>query len=629
MMPTVSSEISNTLNTALESLDEPFRTVLKLKYGLAGTPRLNRKEIAGRIQHSPRKIDILEKKGVRNLRKPAIARPLMRVLEDVDEFIWNTVSEKISEAGSVFFKGESYEPALDKLPGELQLIMKCVYDHLVNWISENAEETEIAWFRSASDPKIVLEKLGDFLLLIKNFGCPVPQDMIMQKLEIDQALMDLLIALHPSKLEKFIDYIYESPISSIQLRAMRIHRLLRFGFPSKIASRNDIIDKFNMLYQDDQLIGRTLESVLNRHASLFQMETGGKETVSPSYISGDDNDAGDDAYIERPWEKMSAIHLFSEIMEEKQIDRRSRIFKNFVERSKGRYQASSLYNCLFETKNIVRAAPTVLAQKEDVEILDSFCGESDILLNPKDCKDYVVARYSGEPMNTYPLWTFAMEYRWCRWAQNEALWLFQSLLYISEPESWPAPDEEKRTWLEKKRMEGFYHFEVPIKLPIEKKPPMLQDVFMMALQAKSQGAVNWLRINDTLSQKRSFHAAAPILAVMILLDVVLPAESWQRLHKTGPGINAFIEHAETEIYKKGFVHWDDEAGLHFREQILSRNAHESLGWLRPVELEALRTFLKPGSIQKNIDELKTKKFEKPPSLEQLSKVKPHEQLSLF
>ncbi len=72
--------------------------------------------------------------------------------------------------------------------------------------------------------------------------------------------------------------------------------------------------------------------------------------------------------------------------------------------------------------------------------------------------------------------------------------------------------------------------------------------------------------------------AAPIPAVMILLDIVLPAESRQGLHETGPGINAFI---------------------------------------------------KPGSIQKNIDELKTKKFEKPPSLEQLSKANLTNSYSFF
>ena len=83
--------------------------------------------------------------------------------------------------------------------------------------------------------------------------------------------------------------------------------------------------------------------------------------------------------------------------------------------------------------------------------IDPVLAKSDLLLNYRDCRQYIMGRYAGEPMNSFPLWTPAMERKWCFWAKNESdPQLYQSLLYIADPNLWPAPDSEKEKWKEKR-----------------------------------------------------------------------------------------------------------------------------------------------------------------------------------
>ena len=65
---------------------------------------------------------------------------------------------------------------------------------------------------------------------------------------------------------------------------------------------------------------------------------------------------------------------------------------------------------------LLQVAPTVYALGETHGNLDPQSAQAEMLLTKSDLRWYVMSRHAGEPMNTFPLWTPAMESMWSRWA---------------------------------------------------------------------------------------------------------------------------------------------------------------------------------------------------------------------
>ena len=115
-----------------------------------------------------------------------------------------------------------------------------------------------------------------------------------------------------------------------------------------------------------------------------------------------------------------------------------------------------------------KCRPKCTHSAELAEGIDPVNTWSEILLTRRICKSFMLERYAGEPLNAYPLWTPAMEQHWCLWAEGNSELnlgigfggasdkaynrkLYQSLLFVSEPDLWPASDAVKTRWRFKNR----------------------------------------------------------------------------------------------------------------------------------------------------------------------------------
>ncbi len=201
-------------------------------------------------------------------------------------------------------------------------------------------------------------------------------------------------------------------------------------------------------------------------------------------------------------------------------------------------------------------------------------------------------------MNTYPLWTPYMERMWCIWAQKHGNYkTYQSLLYIANPSLW-ATNEDLEKWNEEKKWNGYYYFESELSYPVWATIPLLQDLFTIVTDAKLKGYINWKNANRSINQLPAYHKSASILFILIVLEVIIPAEHWQKPHYFGPKLDDFISGLIDEIRKKGFVHWEDNAGLYLKRLICDKKIKKNMGWVTVNDYKKLVSILNKESVNR-------------------------------
>jgi len=443
------------------------------------------------------------------------------------------------------------------LPGEIDLAIKCRNNSLQRWIECNAFEFETAWFRSKYPPETVIERLHQLTGFWNRTESPFLIGHLICQLKVDLPFLRFLLALRPLSTGFYGGYVAERPIMAPVLRAIRLHLLLLYQYPDSSVSVADIVRNYNNLYHDDQLTDRLAEIILRTRPHLFVEADEGRWSVLGSvrehspYSEVDDVVHDDEAvhedmerkkpafFYQRPWSETTASDIVREILEERRFFKRKSIVKAFLERSEGRYESVSADAALTMNDDILEVAPRVYGIRSNCNDMDPVHAWSEVLLTTKFCKFFIVDRYAGEPLNTYPLWTPNMEQQWCIWAERNSdsnlgiglkgdsgrafnRRLFESLLFVSEPEHWPVPDSIKSMWLFRKKVLSAYHLKRPVQYPLWRRNISLQDIFSVAAATKRLGYANWVKTSQSLGLGRHSLHAADALVLLIALEMILP-----------------------------------------------------------------------------------------------------------
>ncbi len=122
--------------------------------------------------------------------------------------------------------------------------------------------------------------------------------------------------------------------------------------------------------------------------------------------------------------------------------------------------------------------------------------------------------------------------------------------------------------------------------------------------SKLKGYINWKNANRSLNQRSNYHKSASILFILIALEVIMPAEHWQKLHYFGPKLDDFISRLIDEIRKKGFVHWKDNAGLYLKRLICDKKIKEDMGWVTVNDYKMLARILNGETVNRqNLEDI--------------------------
>ena len=618
------NNLRESIKRAVDKLSVDLKAVLFFRYGLVDGRRQSTGEVAKKFSAKTSQVVGMEVKAIRNLRRPALCAPFFKVLDEMDAPIWHEMAEEISEAGSLIRKSENLDLTMEALPGEISLAIKCRYGNLSTYIASNFFEIENAWFRSKYFYETVKDKVQQLNEIWHKKTSPFFVPHLIAELEVDVPFLRFILALSPRVSGFYGGYLAERPISSPALRAIRMHLLLLYRYSEISVALDQIVKGYNMFYRDDQLTDHLADTITRTRPHLF-LEAGEQgwsalgsilEHASCAEVDDVESDNLDAVHSDgkrkkasfvykRPWFETTASHIILEILEQSDFCLRKSILNGLVERTNGRYDHGSALLVLPTHEDILEVAPGVYGLRTVCKNIDRVNTWSEILLTRRACKSFMLERYAGEPLSGYPLWTPTMEQNWCLWAEKNSELnfgmgyggnsdrafnrkLYQSLLFVSEPDLWPVSDTVKTQWRFKKQALSTYHFVKPVPDHLWGRVPSLQDLFSVAVASRQMEYTNWIRIGYTLALGRHSLNAVGAMVLLIALEMILPAKNWQKRHEMGPQTDPLLPVMIKEIRKKGFVHWMDETGAYVKDRLRKSINRVQLGW---VSADWIREFL--------------------------------------
>ena len=245
-----------------------------------------------------------------------------------------------------------------------------------------------------------------------------------------------------------------------------------------------------------------------------------------------------------------------------------------------------------------------------------------MLLTQSDLRWYVMSRFAGEPMNTFPLWTPVMERRWCRWAEKKATnpaksRLFQSLMYVADPLCWPVSDDEKRSWSEIKKWNASYYLRHDCKHRIWYKIPPLRDLLAISICTCRTGGMNWIRVNRAAGYYLFDQHSVTHLAILIALGALKPTDHWQNPHQIGPAGNELLKKLMDAFQIDPNSNWDTDVGLELRRHLSDLNKNHDIGWINIEDLALLSQKLAGEPIVPHVNDAEVSKPSPDPLPKQL------------
>jgi hypothetical protein len=178
------------------------------------------------------------------------------------------------------------------------------------------------------------------------------------------------------------------------------------------------------------------------------------------------------------------------------------------------------------------------------------------------------------------MWNYEMEREWCTWAEKSAdSKLFESLLFIAEPQSWSHHDALNSIWQSKKDEHGYYHLEAePPSFTVKKKPSMAS-LLAIAKYANQEGRMSWVLANRIIGRRIDHRGAVLPMAILIGLKVIAPQEHWQRGHKVDVGLSQVISILSNELHDQGALSWNSQSASFLKNTIRESLSNNHLGWL--------------------------------------------------
>jgi len=554
--------IQKQLKLSLSKIPDQLSSILTFLYGLSNTKRLLPKKIAKELNLKEKEVIILEARAIRRLRLPKLVKPLIHMLNSLKTEIWKSVSEKINDTTSIFYHENYTKQFFKNLPDEINLLILLIYGTAEEWLSSFAFKTDLAWFRSTYPEQEILNKLSKIKQADTFTTYPIPCGRFLTNFQIETEFIDLIFALYETKLCNYRGYITLKPLSTVDMRSIRIHLLLLYHYsdPGILVSR--IISTYNNFYSDDEISFEIIEPILKSKKNLFKIledkkcsAAGSENDVKPydDFIEKKDIDNADIRYIFNcPWSETLTNDLVKEIIEVKGMIKRKDLMEIFNKKTNCRftmfnYSIPIVVFVLATNSSIMEPAPGVYSLKEKFKSSNIADINTDLLLTYNDSKEYVLWRYAGEPTNSFPLWSATMEFKWCNWLEEKTQGivnkkaglyanpltlyrrLFNSLLYVSDPNAWPINDIEKKLWLFKKESLGYYHYQKSLTDDMILQMPTLQELFMVTKLTRQLGYINSIRANMImLKTKRSSSASIITLALLIILEIIKPNENWEK-----------------------------------------------------------------------------------------------------
>lgn len=582
------------IGEAVRSLGEEQAQVLELLYGFGGRPSSIPEEVSRVLGCPLEAVAEMETAAVRRLRHPKTFKSIVQALDASIDAIWHAL------AGSdhLLFKSELQASFGERLPGELRVAIQVRHGTIQPWLAEHTCDTSKAWYRGEYSCEEVLNAISRVEGIHHEISLPTPLQFVSRFLGMDLPLLILAVKLADfSSIYK--GYLSKSSLGIRFARVIDIHRLFASRYRQDFATLGQVVEDYRLFCPQDQLDPESAETALSIKPHLF-ISLGdmgwsaiGLPTEDLSYLNcgapptPPESDGRILRHLKPPDSEApppDPLDLIRQILAGGPCHV-SEISRSFAQKASDAYGIKTLHDFLNASWDFVPIAPEIYALREHLDDPATLRNALPLLFTIHQCRIYIVSRHAGEPMENYPLWSLVTEERLCRWVEGQkARKIFASILAIAEPQSWDAPQATRDLWTFKKQCLGqHYRLALEPKKSVWQQRPRLQELFAAAVCARRLGYINWLRINHIvrpqLYEQLYDQDAAPILALLAGLQVVAPADHWQKAHPYRPDAEPLLEMLSQELQKTGSLLWEDEIGSELMEDIESNCQEADLGWV--------------------------------------------------
>ena len=591
------------IQNMLNSLKDKEKEIIVLRYGFFGHPVHTLEEIGGNFGVTRERIRQLEQKALGILSRPANLKLFKRYISAKQDEIWG----KLADKNGMLDKSLSEKQIRNKVEGEFVLAVDCCMGSADKWLSEYACETDKVWYKSGYSEEAI--KNLTFQLRSIERCLPVSLKTIAKEYNADGTLLRLVIGLSDF-LKQYKGYALSGALGARARRTINLHRILTEKYKDETVSINELVREHNNIFPEEACSERDAEIVMEIASHLFvQIADIGWCSIGESgnviqreaelLTDGENFDEQDDEQVENNEDAEISIRLIiKRFFETKGPCRLSEIVNYFNENDDINYPAGSINYILSYSSEFTRLAPGLYGLWEKHADVPENQLVSDFLLTDQSCRLYVLARYSGEMPGAYPFWNYSMEYKWCKWLEEKGdnPMLFESLLFVAEPQHWKVSDSEKEFWISEKSQMAKYHFAASLLAFGENDIPDLIKLFALAKHAKNIGRMNWFLANRILNSTRiNSQNSAVSLAMLTGLGVLQPCSHWQASHRTDYDIDSFLEPLSQQLYRTGSLEWNSPAGLYVKEK-LKKSVYEKVGgWLTQSRLLNIADMLQKQS----------------------------------
>jgi len=586
--------------TTIRSLSPRLYQIITLHNGIAGSTGLSIEEVASRLNISPEKAVEYERKGVRQLRHPATGKVIAEAIRQAAVEIWNLL---VTQANVVY--KASLKEKEGQLPGEFRVGIKCVYGSVSQWLDRYASQTRLAWYCTDFSKEDLFRTIGSLKKLPERTVMPVSLNRAARLLDVEMPLLRQALALSVNRFVSTLGYLIPRPTGSRALRAVRLHTILIGNQPSPFMTLDQLYSRYVAEYADDDPSVRDLVNAMFDHQHLVMMlghmgfygimsegDDNASEDVKAPFLFDPAYDKEATCFFKKPKDGTSKTEILKAIVKEKGISNVVEIMDEYVRREGDPDLRNAVTPILSQSGEFIQLSPSVYGLWEDRKDLDASRVSCDVLLTKSDIRWYVMARYAGEPLTTFPLWTPTMEMKWCAWAEKYAVnpgrkRLFQSLLHVVEPRQWPADDSEKAYWLRLKEWMGHYFLARQCKYALWDNEPTLMDLAKLVISTCETRSMNWIRASRTIGRYSFEDRSITHLSLLIALGVILPTDHWQKPHPIGPKAPAMKADILKTIKDNDPFCWEDGIGFEFKTRLRNLPDDFNFGWVSPSDFQAL------------------------------------------
>lgn len=590
------------ISRAIDTLESDIKQVLILRNGMSQTPGLQYEELENQTGQPIERLVAMEKKAIRRLRHPSVAKWIVEAVKKADNTIWQALANE----DNVVYKDDLNRQFITGLPGELLIGVKCLYDDVSNWLDHHSYQNSIAWYRSEYPEKVIITTIQKVIDQKERIQMPLPFQQLVDQLNIESRLLKQVLALSTNQISTFRGYVCKFRFRARTVRAIRIHLMFCCHLPNRILPLEQIHAEYVETYSDDDALLADIIFSMTDNPHLFvrlgslgwynimahSVKDPHIEKKVPLDFQLPDEDKSQ-FFFKRPDFKSFLLDAIKDFVRKRGMVRSVEVDTYIREKYKDRINESTqITPIVASAPDLLQVSPARYALRETHSRLDPQNAAAKSLLTKSDLRWYIMSRYAGEPMNTFPLWTPKMEYMWCVWAQKNATnpardRLFQSLMTVADPICWPVPEEEKKAWLATKKWNSSYYLSHQCKHHIWTKIPPLRDFMALLIGLQELGDMNWIRINRVAGYYNFDQHSVTSLAILIALEALKPTSHWQRPHQIGPKVKELLKTMTDVFQLDPKINWDSDLGSKLIKQLAGQISRSDLGWVSSSDLALL------------------------------------------